>query len=182
MNISFSMTPMQIINQSKDVTRRFGWDFLKVGQVLQPVLKAQGLKKGEKAQRLGGLIIVVSIRTEALNAITGEECVREGFPEFKNSPEKFVNMLVKKYRCNEAAPVKRIEFDYLLPTGACRTARCKCCVRKLIDGEKVWMRGYTHEWYNCKFSASFAKDMQDDCFWPVVDDACYNRLKAEGKL
>jgi len=47
-NMSFAMTTKQVRNQTKTVTRRFGWWFLKAGDIVQPVEKAMGLKKGEK--------------------------------------------------------------------------------------------------------------------------------------
>ena len=47
-NMSFALTKSQIIDQSKDVTRRLGWDFLRVGDLLQPVEKCMGLRPGEQ--------------------------------------------------------------------------------------------------------------------------------------
>lgn len=44
-NMSFAMTTDQIREQSKTVTRRFGWWFLKSGDVVCGVEKAMGLKK-----------------------------------------------------------------------------------------------------------------------------------------
>lgn len=78
-NISFAMTTQQVKDRSKDVTRRFGWWFLKPGDRLYGVEKAMGLRKGEHMKRLC-YIEVVSVRTEPLNAITKSDVVREGFP------------------------------------------------------------------------------------------------------
>lgn len=47
-NISFAMTTEQFRRGEKDVTRRFGWWFLKPGDQLRVVEKTIGLKKGEK--------------------------------------------------------------------------------------------------------------------------------------
>ncbi len=55
--------------RSKTVTRRFGWWFLKPGDVVCGVEQSRGLKKGERVVRLG-LIRIVSTRSEPLNAIT----------------------------------------------------------------------------------------------------------------
>jgi len=109
-NISFAMTTDQIIDRSKDVTRRFGWWFLKPGDKLCGVKKAMGLKKGEKIERLC-MIEVVSVRKEPLNAITQEDVIREGFSDW--TPQDFIDFLVKHYKCDPAKPVNRIEFKYL---------------------------------------------------------------------
>ena len=110
-NISFAMTPKQIADKTKTVTRRVGWAKLKPGDELRPVLKSMGLKFGEKAERIGGLIRVVSVRSEPLNAITKEECILEGFPEYE--PEDFISLLCKQYNCPPETEMTRIEFEYL---------------------------------------------------------------------
>jgi hypothetical protein len=51
-NMSFAMTTEQVRNQSKTVTRRFGWWFLKTGDVVQPVLKRRGYEKVSKENAL----------------------------------------------------------------------------------------------------------------------------------
>jgi len=110
-NMSFAMTTNQIRMKTKTVTRRFGWWFLKPGDVVCAVEKGMGLKKGEKINRLA-MIRIVSVRKEPLNAITKSDCILEGFPE--HTPETFVDMLQDNYggiRPDE--PVNRIEFEYL---------------------------------------------------------------------
>lgn len=109
-NISFAMTTQQIQDRTKDVTRRFGWWFLKPGDKLCGVKKAMGLKKGEEIERLC-MIEVVSVRAEPLNEITQEDVVREGFPDW--TPEQFINMLVSHYKCDPSKTVNRIEFRYI---------------------------------------------------------------------
>lgn len=109
-NISFALTTKQFVDGEKDVTRRFGWWFLKPGDQLRVVEKTMGLKKGEKMVELG-TIEVVSTRREPLNAIDREDCVREGFPHF--GPLDFVRMLVQHYGCAEDAECNRIEFRRL---------------------------------------------------------------------
>lgn len=104
------MTTQQIRNQTKTVTRRFGWWFLVPGSVVQPVEKAMGLKKGESVIEIGPPIQVVSTRGEPLNAITDEDCILEGFPNL--TPSEFVEMLVRHYKCNPAKEINRIEFKY----------------------------------------------------------------------
>lgn len=110
-NMSFAMTTSQIANRTKTVTRRFGWWFLKPGDVVQPVEKAMGLQKGEKAKKIGGLIRIVSTRTEPLHAIDKADCIREGFPNF--NPGDFTDMLQAHYGCDLHDNVNRIEFEYL---------------------------------------------------------------------
>ena len=127
-NISFSMTADQIRNQTKTVTRRLGWKFLKPGDLLQPVVKGMGLKKGEHVEKIGGLIRVVSIRLELLSDIklypnrtpglsgwwTGNvEIIREGFP--KMHYKEFIEMFCKANQCKPDTVVTRIEFEYVMP-------------------------------------------------------------------
>jgi len=45
----------------KCITRRQGWSNVKPGQKLQPIVKGMGLKKGEKVEKIGSLIEVISI-------------------------------------------------------------------------------------------------------------------------
>ena len=110
-NMSFALTTDQVLRRQKWVTRRFGWAFLVPGDLVQPVVKAMGLRKSESVEKIGGPICIVETRWEPLNAITPEDVVLEGFPGM--SPAEFVEMLVKHYRLrNSAKPVNRIEFGY----------------------------------------------------------------------
>jgi hypothetical protein len=108
--MSFAMTTPQIQDQSKTVTRRFGWWFLKPGDRIQAVKKAMGLKKGKKMEKLC-VIEVVSVRKEPLNAITKEDCIKEGIPHLR--PIEFVMMLVEHYKIDKKLDVNRIEFKYV---------------------------------------------------------------------
>ena len=109
-NMSFMLTTRQVEDESKDVTRRDGWWFLKPGDRLWAVEKAMGLKKGEKVKRLK-LIEVVSTRAEQLDAIDGDDVKREGFPDWK--PIDFIWF----YRYHNGGwvdqIVNRIEFKYV---------------------------------------------------------------------
>jgi hypothetical protein len=109
-NISFSMTTQQFLDKSKTVTRRLGWWTLKPDDVLCGVEKAMGLKKGEKIRRLG-LIKIVSVRRERLEAITAVDVTHEGYPDMW--PREFVEMFCRSHRCKPDAWVNRIEFRYL---------------------------------------------------------------------
>lgn len=108
--MSFAMTIEQVKNRTKDLTRRNGWWFLKVGDVLMGVEKSMGLKKGEKVKELG-LIEVISAYPEPLQDISPADVIREGFPHF--TPEQFIEMLVSQYKCDPAELINRIEFRYL---------------------------------------------------------------------
>jgi len=84
-NISFALTTDQIRNQTKTVTRRKGWKFLKPGQTLNACVKCMGLKPGEKIERICQ-IRVVKVSFEYLSAMNhsaygDHEAAREGFPE-----------------------------------------------------------------------------------------------------
>ncbi len=109
-NMSFSMTTGPFRARTKTVTRRFGWWFLKPGDVVCGVAQSRGLKKGERVVRLG-LIRIVSTRSEPLNAITAAELVLEGLPD--TSPRAFVAMLCARCRVPPHEPVNRIEFEFL---------------------------------------------------------------------
>jgi hypothetical protein len=111
--MSFSLTTKQIRNRTKTVTRRKGWLFLKPGDVLNACVKCQGLKPGEKIQRLCQ-IWVVSVRREPLWDIVTQhplsEVRREGFPRM--SAREFVVMFCKHMGGGTQQTVTRIEFEY----------------------------------------------------------------------
>ena len=109
-NMSFSLTTPQMCQRSKTVTRRLGWSYLRVGEVINAVEKAMGLHKGEKVVTIGQLR-VISVRREPLHAITADDCNREGFPEM--TPTQFIQMFCRHNRCNPDTIVTRIEFQHL---------------------------------------------------------------------
>lgn len=92
-NMSFALTTEQIRNRTKTVTRRLGWKFLKVGDVLNACVKCQGLKPGEKIEQLCQ-IRVVGVRREPLCYIANEPngTALEGFPELTGAG--FVKMFL----------------------------------------------------------------------------------------
>jgi len=127
-NLSFFLTQEQFRDRSKTVTRRLGWKTLQRGTLLCAVVKSQGLKPGEKIQRLG-TIRVVAVNSEPLNLLElvldcedtndkpdtwgADECAREGFPEL--SPAEFVAMFCRHMKCETDQLVTRIEFEYVDP-------------------------------------------------------------------
>jgi hypothetical protein len=108
--MSFRLTVEQMRARTKTVTRRFGWWGLKAGDLVQPVLKAQGIPKGGHVEKIGEPIRVLSTRVERLDAIAADECRREGFPEL--TPAEFVVMLCVHTGCCSADLVNRIEFEF----------------------------------------------------------------------
>jgi hypothetical protein len=118
-HISVAMTTPQIRNQTKTVTRRVGWTFVKVGDLLQPIVKGQGLKKGETVETVGAPIRVVRVRREPLSRMRDEvaygieECRREGFGEHPDLwPSAFVEYFAAGHHCDVDDDITRIEFEY----------------------------------------------------------------------
>lgn len=120
-NMSFALTTSQIMEGTKDVTRRLGWQFLKVGDMLRPVRKCMGLRPGEKLDVLRDPIIVISLRRERLDKMLTDteygytEVRREGFqhhPDY-SAPFAWVEMFCATHRgCTPDTVITRIEFSY----------------------------------------------------------------------
>ena len=114
-NMSFMMTTEQIKNRTKTVTRRIGWEFLKSGDILNAVKKCQGLKKGEKIEKLG-TIRIISIKREPLDCITYTDVIKEGFenhPAVYGSPTCFVDFFCSHNNCIPKTEITRIEFEHI---------------------------------------------------------------------
>lgn len=111
--MSFALTTEQVKNQSKTVTRRNGWHKLQVGDLIQPIVKGMGLKKGEKQELIGCPIKITAISVQRLYQITKKDCVLEGFPEM--TPEQFIDLYCAANKCTREKRVNRIEFEYTQP-------------------------------------------------------------------
>lgn len=125
-NISFSLTESQFLDDSKTVTRRLGWRFLKPGDHLMACRKCMGLKPGESIVRLGE-IEVVSVRFEPLNRMSRvsefakreigygkTEAIAEGFPHL--SGDQFVAMFCKHMNVRRPdTEITRIQFRRVKP-------------------------------------------------------------------
>ncbi len=120
-NMSFALTVPQIQAGTKDVTRRLGWEFLKVGELFQPVRKCMGLRPGEKLERLRAPLRVVSLRREPLDMMTTDldygmaEVRREGFEDHPvyRWPSEWVRMFCASHKgCMPHSVITRIEFAY----------------------------------------------------------------------
>lgn len=123
-NMSFMLTTEQVRRREKTVTRRIGWRNAKRGDVVQPVVKGQGLKKGEKVEKIGGPIRIVSVRRERLDAMATQddyyridhpEVIAEGFygvPGW-HTPVEFISQFCQHNRCQQWDEITRIEFEYV---------------------------------------------------------------------
>lgn len=110
-HMSFALTTPQVLARTKTVTRRIGWRRLQPGTLLQPVLKCQGIKKGEHVQPIGGPIRVVRVDRERLKEIHPVDVAREGFPG--RLPTDFIRLFCEHSGCTPGAYVTRIEFEYM---------------------------------------------------------------------
>lgn len=111
-NMSFMLTPQQIMNKTKTVTRRNGWWNLKSAELVQGVKKCQGLRKGEKIERLR-VIRIEDTRSEPLEAIEDQpnDLILEGFPQM--TAGQFIDMFIKSHKGVTAKTIiNRIAFDY----------------------------------------------------------------------
>lgn len=120
-NISFAITTEQIRNRTKTVTRRAGWERLKIGETLNGCVKCMGLRPGEKIERLCQ-IRVTDVRRELLRRLTDDfdygfrETTLEGFPEGhpKHWPAEFVEMFCGSHGgVTPDSTITRIEFEYV---------------------------------------------------------------------
>ena len=108
--MSFALTKSAVIGQRKTITRRQGWANLKVGELIQPIEKGMGLKKGQKQKTLGCPIRILSIRQEPIEAIDQADVLLEGF--FNMTPEEFISMYCKANRVLPSEYCRRIEYEY----------------------------------------------------------------------
>ena len=115
-NMSFMLTVEQYKARTKTVTRRNGWKFAQVGDVVNGCEKCQGLKKGEKIVKLGKHQWT-DLRWEPLRrmiddpAYGAREVVLEGFPEM--TPQQFVDMYCRHNSCTPETMVHRMQFEYV---------------------------------------------------------------------
>ena len=119
-NMSFALTTAQVRAGTKTVTRRMGWMFLNPGDLVRPVVKSQGLKRGEKVEVIRGPLRIVDVRREALERMLLEsqyglmECVHEGFGDdpVLRRPQDFIEFFCRTHACGPGDLVTRIEFEY----------------------------------------------------------------------
>lgn len=109
--MSFALTTRQVRRREKTVTRRNGWRFARAGMIVQPIVKGQGLKRGERVKKIGGPIRFLKVTREPLGWITAEDCAREGFPFMR--PIEFVELYTRANGGTARQIVTRIEFEYV---------------------------------------------------------------------
>ncbi len=119
-NMSFAFTTDQILAGTKTVTRRVGWLRLMPGDLIRPVRKSMGLRRGQRIEPIRGPLRVLSVRRERLSALLEDvdygfaETTAEGFPSTseKHWPSVFVEFFCATHNCRPTDMVTRIEFEY----------------------------------------------------------------------
>lgn len=127
-NMSFALTKQQFKARTKTVTRRLGWENLKVGELLAGCEKCQGIKPGEKIVKMG-VIEVMSVRRERLDAMLDvcrpnygvREVIAEGFPvmrvrdfvKFFCATHKVKLPTGKLAQCTPETVITRVRFRYV---------------------------------------------------------------------
>jgi hypothetical protein len=109
-NMSFTLTTQQVRDGTKNVTRRIGWNHLKVGDVVMACVKCRGISKGGHVEHIR-TIKITSIRKERLDSITPDEVLHEGF--LAMTTDEFVTMFRKANGCKPGDSVNRIRFEYV---------------------------------------------------------------------
>lgn len=113
--MSFALTKSQLLDGSKTVTRRLGWERLRPGERLRAVSQCMGLRKGQRAE-VYGVLEVLDVRREPLEAITAEDVRREGFdfghPTPEAEREAFIMLFCQHMRCYRHTLVTRIAFRF----------------------------------------------------------------------
>jgi len=139
-NASFTLTEQQVLDGTKDITRRLNWHWAKPGMRLMACRKCMGRKPGEPLVRLRE-IEVVSVRREPLYAITPDDVRREGFPDM--TPAQFCTMFMRHAKCDLDREVARVEFKYIRrPCPACGeplTVEFGAAVRAHCVKGKCWL-------------------------------------------
>lgn len=127
-NMSFAFTTGQVRNQTKTVTRRFGWwkdkngrRLLRAGDSVQPVVKGMGLKKGERVEKIGSPIRIIAISRIPLALLDDTEPAKEGFP--KMTAVEFYRMFKQHNNCRGDVIVTRIEFEYTAAIRECEEGK-----------------------------------------------------------
>lgn len=151
-NMSFALTTQQMVDQTKDVTRRLGWLVLKGGDMIQPVEKGMGLKPGEVINKITPPVWILDTRREPLRAMTDNldyghhECRREGFPDM--TPAQFVDMFCNTHKgCTPDSVLTRIQFNH----GALEGWRPMATAPK--DGTPVYLLVRHVNYHYCERSA-----------------------------
>ncbi|MCE5277173.1 MAG: hypothetical protein ABFD92_16720 [Planctomycetaceae bacterium] len=152
--MSFSLTEAALIDGSKTVTRRLGWQSLRCGDYVRAVRKAMGLKKGERVFALA-VLRIISARREPLNRINRHDVKREGFPQM--SPDDFVAFFVAEMRCPVGQVVTRIEFEI------CRCRTCGHFSREFADCGNCSAGPLPSDVVETNFCSDWSKRVETPC-------------------
>lgn len=106
-NMSFFHTHKQFLSGIKTVTFRLGWDNLFPGDRIMAIVKGQGLKKGEKIQRLGEML-VISVCSMQVYEINDADIILDGFGGMPRS--EWIKWFCRQMGCDQSRWVSRIEF------------------------------------------------------------------------
>lgn len=114
-NMSFALTTRAVRQRDKTVTRRLGWKTAKAGDIVQPVVKGQGIPKGGKVEKLGAPIRFISVRRERVEDMQPSDVAREGFGlGYGNyGRNEFIRMFCQHNGCTRDSEITRIEFEYV---------------------------------------------------------------------
>lgn len=108
--MSVALTTDAVRGRRKTVTRRAGWQVLGPGDLITLCAKVRGRRAGEPLDRIV-TVEVVSVRREALNAITADDVIAEGFPGM--TPAEFVEFFCASHRgITPGSEISRIEWVY----------------------------------------------------------------------
>ena len=94
-NKSFFLTQEQYRNRTKTVTRRQCKRTPEVGERFMGIVKGQGLKKGEKVQKMHASTYT-AVDWIFIWQISKEDVIKEGFPNW--TPLQFINFYCKANR------------------------------------------------------------------------------------
>jgi hypothetical protein len=108
--MSFALTTEQYNDRTKTETMRLGWAFLKPGEVVMGIKQGQGLKKGEKVERLHPFRCA-SNTPARVDSTTKANVIAEGFPDW--TVEEFIEFFCKSHKCAPDKVVNRIKFEHL---------------------------------------------------------------------
>lgn len=109
--MSVSLTEDQVRTRTKTVTRRVGWEKLKVGDTVTLCRKVMGRRAGEPLVRIVD-VEIIAVRRERLDAITPDDVAAEGFPGW-TVPE-FLSFFVDSHKGTDFdSTVTRIEWRYV---------------------------------------------------------------------
>ncbi len=102
-----------LVPGGKDVTRRRGWRWAKVGMFLLAVERCQGIAPGQRVE-IFGVIELLDVTRERLHEIGGvgrREVEREGFGEL--SAMAFERMFCEHMDCTSDTEVARVVFRHV---------------------------------------------------------------------